>query len=94
MTDDEFDSLLEDSGVPWAYFSGGEGKRYVTVSALLSLARERGLSVEEPELDQHVARRGGSKKTEVWDLADVPRNLLRTLVRRPRKHGPSGYIIP
>jgi hypothetical protein len=42
MTDDEFKALLEDSDLPWAHFSGGEGKRYVAVSALLSLAKERG----------------------------------------------------
>lgn len=94
MTDDEFDLLLEDQDLPWACLSGGKGKRVVAVSALLAFVRERGLSIDEEDLDQHVRRRGGQKETEVWDLADVPRNLLRTLLKRKREQAPSAYIIP
>jgi hypothetical protein len=94
MTDDEFDSLLQEPGLPRARLSGGEGERVVVVSALLAFARNRGFSVDEPELDEHVRRRGGSKETEVWDVAEAPRNVLRTLMRRPRRRAPDAYIIP
>jgi hypothetical protein len=94
MTDEEFDHLLEHPDLPWARLSGGEGKRVVAAQVLLSFAREQGLSADENELDDHVKRQGGHKETEVWDLADVPRNVLRTVLRRPRKRSGDAYIIP
>jgi hypothetical protein len=94
MTDDEFDRLLEEEDFPWARLAGGEGKRVVAVPAFLSYARDRGLDADEQQLDEQVRRRGGHKETEVWDLGDIPRNLVRTLLRREPKRSPDAYIVP
>jgi hypothetical protein len=94
MTDEEFDALLGDPAFPWDYRSGSDGGRAVAVAALLAFARERCPSADERELDRHVDRHDGTKETEVWDLADVPRNALRALLRRPRKQAPAVYLMP
>lgn len=94
MTDEEFDRLLQHPDLPWAHLLGSEGERVVAAQALLAFVHEQGLSAEGHELDHHVRRRGGRKETEVWDLGDVPRNMVRTIMRRPPKLSRDAYVIP
>ena len=94
MTDDEFDQILKSDGVPWARLAGAGRERAVVVPALIAYVGAQGFDVDEQQLDEQVRRHGGHKETEVWDVGDVPRNLLRFLVRRARRRSSAIYIIP
>jgi hypothetical protein len=89
-----FNIILRSKMSRGGHYSGGSGWRITNVAGLRAVARGAGLDIDEARLDALVAEVGGSRRDDVIDLRDIPRNIVRRVRRRPAKHGEAVYVLP